>query len=56
MKVITVNSSHLLLNITIMTTGWMYGEYEGNHGSFPSEYVQPIVGLRATKDAIEVQN
>ena len=35
-------------------TGWMYGEYEGNHGSFPSEYVQPIVGLRATKDAIEV--
>ena len=32
----------------------MYGEYEGNHGSFPSEYVQPIVGLRATKDAIEV--
>ena len=34
----------------------MYGEYEGNHGSFPSEYVQPIVGLRATKDAIEVQS
>ena len=34
--------------------GWMYGEYEGNSGSFPSEYVQPIVGLRATKDAIEV--
>ena len=32
----------------------MYGEYEGNRGSFPSEYVQPIVGLRATKDAIEV--
>ena len=25
----------LLLNITIMTTGWMYREYEGNHGSFP---------------------
>lgn len=35
-------------------TGWMYGEYEGNCGSFPSEYVQPIIGLRATKDAIEV--
>lgn len=35
-------------------TGWMYGEYEGSQGSFPSEYVQPIVGLRATKDAIEV--
>lgn len=34
----------------------MYGEYEGNHGSFPSEYIQPIVGLRATKDAIEVWN
>jgi len=34
--------------------GWMYGEYEGNHGSFPSEYVHPIVGLRATESAIEV--
>jgi len=32
----------------------MYGEYEGSHGSFPTEYVQPIVGLRATKEAIEV--
>jgi len=34
----------------------MYGEYEGSHGSFPAEYVQPIVGLRATKEAIEVNN
>ena len=38
----------------MLHAGWMYGEYEGNRGSFPSEYVQEIVGLRATKDAIEV--
>ena len=34
--------------------GWLFGMYEGQTGSFPNEYVIPIVGA-PTESAIEVQ-
>lgn len=34
--------------------GWLFGMYEGQTGSFPNEYVSPIMGA-PTESAIEVQ-
>lgn len=39
-----------------LTIGWLYGEYEGNSGSFPVEYTVPVVCVKEepTTAALEV--
>ena len=53
---VTVTVVEVTLCESMFATGWLYGEFEGNSGSFPEEYTAPIVcvGEKPTEAAILV--
>ena len=38
-----------------LSTGWLYGEFEGKSGSFPEEYTVPIVCVSDMPTEVAIQ-